>query len=67
MQCKNIVDVIANELPSQITFFICLMIFGLDNVDAHQRGFMRFNAICPKWQASSEIDVKIFQLYYGHP
>ena len=30
-------------------------------------GFMRFSAIRPKWQASSEIGVKSFQLYYGHP
>ena len=43
------------------------MIFGLDGVDAHQRGFMRFGAICPKWRASGEIGVKSFQLYYGHP
>jgi hypothetical protein len=42
------------------------MIFGLDSVDAHQRDFMRFGAICPKWRASSEIGVKSFQLYYGH-
>ena len=28
---------------------------------------MRFSAIRPKWRASSKIDVKKFQLYYGHP
>jgi hypothetical protein len=40
--------------------------FGLDGVDAHQRGSMRFGAIRPKWRASSEIDAKSFQLHYGH-
>ena len=29
--------------------------FGLNNVNAHQRGFMRFGAIRPNWGASSEI------------
>ena len=43
------------------------MLFGLDGVDAHQRGFMRFGAIRPKWRASNEIGAKSFQLYYGHP
>jgi hypothetical protein len=28
---------------------------------------MHFNAIRPKWQASSQIGAKNFQLYYGHP
>ena len=28
---------------------------------------MRFNAIHPEWQASSEIGAKKFQLYHGHP
>ena len=41
--------------------------FGLDGIDAHQRGFMRFGAIRPKWRAFSEIGAKSFQLYYGHP
>jgi hypothetical protein len=41
--------------------------FGLDGVNAHQHGFMRFSAIRPKWRAFSEIDAKSFQLYYGHP
>jgi hypothetical protein len=36
------------------------MIFGLDGVNAHQRGFMRSGAIRPKWQASSEIGAKSF-------
>jgi hypothetical protein len=36
------------------------LIFGLDGVDAHQRGFMRFDAIHPKWQASSEIGANSF-------
>ena len=27
--------------------------FGLDGVDAHQRSFMCFSAICPNWQASN--------------
>ena len=43
------------------------LIVGLDGVDAHQRGYMRFGAIRPKWWASSEIGTKSFQLYYGHP
>ena len=43
------------------------MIFGLDGVDAHQRGFVRFGAIRPNWRASSEIGAKSFRLYYGHP
>ena len=40
---------------------------GLDSVHAHQCGLMHFGAIRPKWQASSEIGAKSFQLYYGHP
>ena len=28
---------------------------------------MRFGAICPNWQTSSEIGTKSFRLYYGHP
>jgi len=40
--------------------------FGLDSVDAHQRGSMRFGAIRPKWRASNEIGFKSFQLHYGH-
>ena len=43
------------------------MIFGLDNVDAHQHSFMHFGAIRPKCHASSEIGAKSFKLYYGHP
>ena len=43
------------------------MIVGLDGVDAHQRGFMRFGAIYPKWRAFSEIGIRSFRLYYGHP
>ena len=43
------------------------MIFGLNSVDAHQRGFMRFDVIHPNWRASSEIGAKNFRLYYGHP
>jgi hypothetical protein len=42
------------------------LIFELDGVDAHQRGFMRFGAIRPKWWASNEIGAKSFRLYYGH-
>ena len=41
--------------------------FGLDDVDAYQRYFMRFGAIYPKWWASSDIGAKSFWLYYGHP
>ena len=43
------------------------MIFGLNGVNTHQRGFMRFGAICPNWQASSDIGAKSSRLYYGHP
>jgi hypothetical protein len=43
------------------------LIFGLDSVDAHQRGYMRFTAIFPNWRAFVEIGAKNFQLYYGHP
>ena len=43
------------------------MIFGLDGIDAHQRGFMRFGAIRPKQRASNEIGAKSLQPYYGHP
>jgi hypothetical protein len=43
------------------------MIFGLDGVDAHDRGFMHFDAIHPKWWASSENGANSFRLYYGHP
>jgi hypothetical protein len=28
---------------------------------------MRFGAICPNWQASTEIGAESFRLYYGHP
>ena len=41
--------------------------FGLDGVDTHRRGFMRFGAIRPNWRASSEIGAKSFWLYYGIP
>jgi hypothetical protein len=41
--------------------------FGLNGVDTHQRGFVRFGAICPKWPASNKIGVTNFRLYYGHP
>jgi hypothetical protein len=38
---SNNVNVVANELPSQITTYTCQqLIFGLDTVDTHQRGFM---------------------------
>jgi hypothetical protein len=63
---RNDVNVVADELRSQITVYTCLTI-GLDGVDAHQRGFMRFGAICPKWHASSEIGTKSFCLLHGHP
>ena len=42
------------------------MVFGLNGVEAHQRGFMRYGAICPDWRASTEIGAKSFKLYYGH-
>jgi hypothetical protein len=38
------------------------VIFELDGIDAHQRNFVRFGAIYPKWQASSEIGAKRFPL-----
>ena len=41
--------------------------FRLDGINTHQRGFMRFGAIRPKWQASNAIGAKSFRLYYGHP
>jgi hypothetical protein len=34
--------------------------FGLDGVDAHQRGFMRFGAIRPNWRASSGFGAILF-------
>ena len=43
------------------------LIFGLNGVDAHQRGFMRFGAIRTKWRASRQIDTQSCRLYYGHP
>jgi hypothetical protein len=44
----------------QSTVRIALLLFGLDNVDAHQRNFMRFGAVRPKWRASNEIGAKSF-------
>jgi hypothetical protein len=41
------------------------LIFGLDDVDTHQRGFMRFGGIRPKWQASNEIGANFFFLLYS--
>jgi hypothetical protein len=43
------------------------LIFELDGVNAHQRGFMHFGAIRPDWRASTEIDTKSIRSYYGHP
>jgi hypothetical protein len=58
---RNNVNVVANELPSHIIVHTCLTIdIGLDGMNAHQHSFMRFGAICPKWQASSEIGTKSF-------
>jgi hypothetical protein len=55
------------QIKQQFTL-VQQLIFGLNGVDAHQRGFMRFSAIHPKWwRASSEIGAKSFQLYYGYP
>jgi hypothetical protein len=57
---KNNVNVVVDELPSQLIVYTCLTIdIELDGVDAHQCGFMRFGAICPKWRASSEIGTKL--------
>jgi hypothetical protein len=65
---RNNANSVAYELPSQITVCTCLTIdFGLDGVNAHQRDFMRFGTIPPKWQASNAIGTKSFRLYYGHP
>jgi hypothetical protein len=62
------VNVVDDELLSHTTIYTCSIIFfGLDRVDAHQRGLMRFGVIHPKWRASSEIGAKSFRLYYGHP
>jgi hypothetical protein len=43
------------------------LIFGLDGVNAHQRGFMCFGAIRPKWWASSEIGVNFFDFIMDIP
>jgi hypothetical protein len=59
---KNNVYVVVDEVPSQVTVYTCLIL----EIWA-QRGFMRFDAIHPKCQASSEIGAKSFRLYYGHP
>jgi hypothetical protein len=40
---RDNVNVVVDEL-------LHLFNFGLDNVDTHQRGFMCFGAICPKWR-----------------
>jgi hypothetical protein len=42
-------------------------IFGLDGVDAYQRGFMHFGAIRPKWQASNELAPKVFDFTMDTP
>jgi hypothetical protein len=57
--------VVANELPSHITIYICLTI----DIWTRQRrhASTRFGAIRTKWWASSEIGAKSFRLYYGHP
>ena len=40
------VNVIVDELPSQVTIYTCLkLIYGLDGLNAHQCGFMCFGAI----------------------
>ena len=65
---RNNVNVVVDELTSQMIVYTCLiLILGLNNVDAHQRGFMHFGAICPNWHVSNEIGAKTFQLYFGHP
>ena len=63
---RNNVNVVVDELPNQITIYNCLTI-ELDGVDAHQRSFMRFGAICPNWWTSSEIGAKSFRLCDGYP
>ena len=62
---KNNVNVVANELPSQITIYTCLTIDIWTR--KCRRPSTRFGAIRPKWWAFSEIGVKSFRLYYGHP
>ena len=62
---RNNVNVVANELSSQIIIYTRLTIDVMWT--RRHRGFMRFGAICPKWQASSETGAKSFRLYYGHP
>ena len=65
---RNNVNVVVDELPSQITFYTYLTV----DIWTQQRRCtsMRFYALrChpPKLAASSEIGAKSFQLYYGHP
>ena len=54
----NNVNVVADELPSQITIYICLAIdiWTLQR----RRTSTQFSAIRPKWRASNEIGAKIF-------
>ena len=54
----NNVNVVADELPSQITIYICLAIdiWTL----RRRRTSTQFSAIRPKWRASNEIGAKIF-------
>jgi hypothetical protein len=61
----NNVNVVADELPSQITVYICLTIDIWTR--RHRHTSTQFGAIRPKWWASSEIGAKSFQLYYGNP
>ena len=64
----NNVNVVADELPSQIIVYTCLAI----DIWTWRRWrtstrFMHFGASRPNWQASSEIGAQSFRLYYGHP
>ena len=61
---RNNIDVVVDTLSSQI---YSLHLVNNWYLEAHQRGFMRFGAIRPKWRASSESNVKSFRLYYGDP
>jgi hypothetical protein len=53
---RNNVNVVADELPSQITIYTCLTIDIW--TQWRRRGFMCFSAICPDWRASNEFGAK---------
>ena len=62
------VNVVVDELPSQVTIYTCLIIdIWTQHVNAHQRGFISFGAIRPKWLVFCQIDAKSLRLYYKDP